>query len=88
MITPEDAITATIANISRGLKLPVWTTSDFAFLPVTIPDVQSVETNMSWLSFTVTGYGADLDCENLLARSSTVESELTFHDNGTTYRLW
>lgn len=87
MGTDQDCIYATVANLSDLIQLPPWTTSDYGYLPVDLP-VTGMETVSSEFEFESTGYGADLDCVDLLDSPPGLSASLEFWERGHQVRLW
>jgi len=81
-----DSIYPTIANLSASVRLPPWTTSSYGYLPIdlatTIPKQQ-----ISDYEFEAIGYGAELDCVDLLQAPADISAAIDFRENGKTFRL-
>ena len=78
----NDAFYVASANFTNRTSLPPWTSQHYFFLPspldASLPDDGSV-----LLTLQTTGYGADLQCQEMTTTPSDAAYELTFNSNAT-----
>ena len=82
-----DCVYAAVANLSDLTKLPPWTTSDYGYLPIDLSTIAMGPVSSEY-ELESTGYGADLNCVNLLDSRPGLSASLEFWQRGQQFRLW
>ncbi|KAK5937167.1 hypothetical protein PMZ80_010467 [Knufia obscura] len=85
--TNVDSIYPTIANLSSSVNLPPWTTSSYGYLPIDLKSTTPTSDSAEY-EFEALGYGADLDCVDLLSDSPGISAAIDFRKQGKEFRLW
>lgn len=64
-----------VANVSSNTSMPNWATPQYSFIPIELPESQ--DPHAVYVA-NMTGYGADLDCQQLSSTNKSVTYDLSF----------
>ena len=82
----NDAFWVLQSNFSEGTDLPAWTTAHTAFLPLDF-DTKDPDVGAGTIRAELTGYGADLDCQELTRSASRNTFEVEFDSSASLLSL-
>lgn len=82
-----DALYSIAGNMTGGTNLPPWTTSGYGFIPAAF-EKATVLGNAAKYILDSTGYGAELECQDLFEPRQDVKASLLLNDNGRSFQLW
>lgn len=86
LYSQNDPFFVAMANFSGVTSLPLWTTAEYGFFPLDLGSSLSGD-DSTFLELQYTGYGLDLECEELTETPSDATYNLTFNPDASAAKL-